>query len=266
MRTPPGQLLALVLPLGIMAQPTEKTISTDSGRVELHYFTFGEISTKAWMDKDDRWGHSWAYKRSGEVIFDGQTRKVGGHASIRFWYYPSGAVSKVETSDAPDGGIQWYESTTTFDEDGQRTGFQESGQDDNGPITRPTVTRIPPAVVQPVVPETVYEQRLFVNELFVVNPTKWTCAVDIIVDDPSPALRGGHTTIGPRDTLRIGSYSIGERFSPPDEHVRVFLSRKKGKSRWYRLANYRLHEVQVNPEHRRYYRVVDGWITTKRIW
>jgi hypothetical protein len=249
-----------------------RTIETDSGRVVQHYFITGQLSTVEWTDKDGRFGRSRAYKRDGTVIVDHHTRRIAGHASVHFEYHPSGAVSKAEFSDAPDAGIQWYRSTTTFDDQGNRTGFSEQGHDDLHHIPSPGTTFTPPTepfgpVEEPVrVEEVAICQKLFVNEVFLVNPTKWTCTVDISVDNPSPALQGGRTTIGPRDTLRIGSYSVGERSEEPEGHVRVFASRKKGKGSWHMMARYRLAEEQVSPEHRRYYRVINGWTSTKRIW
>ncbi|HRD51226.1 MAG TPA: hypothetical protein PKY96_01120, partial [Flavobacteriales bacterium] len=171
--------LFLSLPLLMLAttspaQPKERTFKTDSGNVVMRYFARGQVSTKDWRDKDERWGRSWAYKRNGEVIFEGQTRRFAGHSSVHFSYHPNGAVSKVETSDAPDGGIQWHRSTTTFDDQGNKTGFGEDGRDNYGPIPRPslriTTEPAPPATPKPQ-QEVVACQRLFVNELLVVNPT-----------------------------------------------------------------------------------------------
>ena len=126
MRTVPT-FIALSTSLLLSAQGREQTVKTDTGTVILHWSTTGQLSSKAWMDVADRWGHSWAYDRSGRVIFERQTRKIGGHASVDFSYHPDGTVSKAEVSQAPDGGIQWYRSTTTFDTAGVQTGFTEQG-------------------------------------------------------------------------------------------------------------------------------------------
>ncbi|MBS1937923.1 MAG: hypothetical protein JSS84_08960 [Bacteroidetes bacterium] len=61
--------LAFSAPLLLSAQGKESTVKTDTGTVVLHYFTTGQLSTKAWMDTDNRWGHSWAYDRRGYVNF-----------------------------------------------------------------------------------------------------------------------------------------------------------------------------------------------------
>ncbi|MCC7502918.1 MAG: hypothetical protein IT229_10340 [Flavobacteriales bacterium] len=246
-------------------QGRTRTVETDSGRVVLHYYTTGQLSTKEWTDKDQRWGRSLAYDRSGREIFNYHTRWFAGHASAHFEYHPNGAVSKVEVSDAPDGGIQWYRSVTTFDAEGNRTGFSEQGHDNEGLIPRPgTIVR--PVIEQQKVQQVVECQKLFVNEVFVVNPTKWTCKLSVFVKDPSPALTGGTYTIGPKDTLWIGSYTVGERFEAPDAHVQVSVSRLKGKGPYCWMARYRLNEVQVSPEQCRYYWTVHGWTSTKLIW
>ena len=254
------------------AQGRVRTVETDSGRVVQHYFTTGQVSTEEWTDKDGRFGRSRAYTRSGAVLVDHHTRRIAGHASVHFEYHPNGAVSRSEFSDAPDAGIQWYRSTTTFDDQGNRTGFSEQGHDDLHMIPSPGTTFTAPVepfgpTEEPVrEPEVAICQKLFVNEVFLVNPTKWTCQVHVLVQDPSPGLLGGTFTIGPRDTLRIGSYTVGEQFDVPVRHVQVAVSRKKRKGPYYWMANYRFAEGQVTAEHRRYYQMVHGWESTKKIW
>ncbi len=232
------------------AQGRVKTIDTDSGRVVMHYFTSGQLSTKEWMDKDDRWGRSWAYDRSGKELINYQTRKIGGHACVDFSYHANGAISKAEISDAPDGGIQWYRSTTTFDENGVKTGFTEQGQDNEGLITRPDV-RVMPA------PQVVREQQMFITEVFVVNASKYTCRMDAVAKDPSAAMLGGNWTLAPDDTVRIGAYSTGEIYEEAIKHVTVTAERWSRKAR--KQAAYRtLREdvTAVEPEARKYYVVM----------
>ncbi|MBK9174891.1 MAG: hypothetical protein IPM46_00855 [Flavobacteriales bacterium] len=247
-----------------------RIFKTDSGTVVMHYFASGQPSTKEWTDKDDPWGRSWAYKRTGEVIFDGQTRAIGGHASVRFSYHPNGAVSKVETSDMPDGGIQWYKSTTTFDEDGNKTGFFEHGRDNYGPIPRLDAppSRMPPQTSPPeprVEPkqEVIECQRMFVNELFVVNPTNAAVRVVAAPKDPSPGMPGGTWTMAPGDTIRIGSYSMGETWPAWKTMVDLSVVQVALDDRNNAVARYRNDEVRLGAEHRRVYVVIEGWTTTK---
>lgn len=251
----------LFLGLSATAQIGRKELRTDSGLVVVHYFKGGGVSTKEWMDKDGRWGRSWAYRKNGEVLFAGQTRRFAGHASVHFSYHLNGAVSKVETSDAPDGGIQWYRSTTTYDDQGNKTGFTEQGHDNDGYIPRPgTQVRRWPEEPEPPKQETVVEQRMFVNEVFVVNPTKSACRVTAIPKHPSPALPGGMWTLAPGDTVRIGAYSMGEAFPPWEEQLTVDVRKVlRNRKRPALKGLLRTDTTQPGPEHRRYYLGVSGW-------
>lgn len=239
-------------------QGREKILNTDSGRVVLHYFNTGKLSTKEWMDKDDRWGRSWAYDSKGKELFSYPTRKIGGHASAHFSYHPNGAVSKIEVSDAPDGGIQWYRSTTTFDENGVQTGFAEQGHDNDGIIPGPGVriTTVP-VVPEPPQQEVMEEQRLFVTNVFVVNESKYICRMEAIAKHPSPALQGGQYTMAPRDTVFIGAYTTGEQYVEAARQVDITAKR------WHKRPNkqvaYRVLGEDVLPagaEARRYYVVL----------
>jgi hypothetical protein len=221
------------------------------------------VSTKEWRDKADRFGRSWAYKRDGSVIFEGGTRRIGGHASVHFSYYPSGAVSKVETSDAPDGGIQWYRSTTTFDEQGNRTSFSEQGHDDRGIIPNPG-TWLEPRPSEPIAPArqpaAVSEQRLFVNEVFVVNGTRQAAKVHAAATHPSPALSDSDHTLAPGDTVRLGAYTLGEAFPPPAGHLTLDARRAvRNRSRNGAIGVIKAMEVPMGPEHHRWYLVLTGW-------
>ncbi|MBS1567901.1 MAG: hypothetical protein JST45_00525 [Bacteroidetes bacterium] len=248
----PSTLLAWALTVFTFAQGTEKTMHTDSGTVQLHWFTTGELSTKAWTDADNRWGHSWAYDRKGQVIFDRQTRRIGGHASVDYRYHPNGGISRADYSTMPDGGIQWYESTTTFDEDGKQTGFSERGLDNDGPM-RPhvTVPADPPSPVPAYKQEEVHEQRLFTNEYFVV--ARKNCRVQLRPKQPGPAAENIDATLLKGDTLRGGTYSMGERFDPPLGQVAVIATNRRGKPKYKVL---RTDSVQVSAEHRRWYMIV----------
>lgn len=244
-------LLACTASLLLTAQGKESTMKTDTGTVVLHWFTTGQLSSKAWMDVDNRWGHSWAYDRSGKVIFDRQTRRIGGHASVDFRYHPNGAVSRADYSTMPDGGIQWYKSTTTFDTAGVQTGFSEQGWDNEGPL-HPGIVKPERTVPKPAIPtKTVMEQHLFTNEYFVV--ARKNCRVQLRPKQPSPAAKNMDATLLKGDTLRGGTYSMGERFDPPLGQVDVKATNRRGKPKYKVL---RTDSVQVGPEHRRWYLVI----------
>lgn len=259
-------LLLLILASTLSAQPKERTFKTDSGNVVVRYFASGQVSTKEWRDKDERWGRSWAYKKNGEMIFEGQTRRFAGHSSVYFSYHPNGAVSKVETSDAPDAGIQWHRSTTTFDDQGNKTGFSEQGHDNYGLIPRPDMRIItepqPPATPQPQ-QEVVVCQRMFVNELFVVNPTNAAARVVATSKEPSPAMPGGTWTMAPGDTIRIGTFSEGEAWPDWKGLVDLNIVQVVLGDRNKAVARIRTDEAKVSAEQRKLFVVIEGWASVK---
>ncbi len=240
----PQALLALVCSLPTFAQATEKSFATDTGTVILHFFTTGQPSTKAWMDAANRWGHSWAYNKQGQVIFERQTRHFAGHASVVFRYHPNGGISRAEVDDAPDGGIQWFRSTTTFDTAGVQTGYSEQGWDNEGPIG-------PQVTTKQYKQQEVREPHLFNNEYFVV--ARKNCRVQLRPKCPGPAAKDLDATLLKGDTLRGGMYSLGERFGPPLVQVAVTATNRRGKPK-YEVQ--RTDSVQMGPEHRRWYLII----------
>ncbi len=245
------------------AQIGRKEMRTDTGTIVLHFFKSGGVSTKEWTDKEGRWGRSWAYAKDGRVLIEHQTRRIAGHASLDFSYHTNGGISKAHVSEAPDAGIQWYKSITTFDEAGQQTGFSEQGRDNYGPIPSIHAPFTPPARKEPpLIQEVVEEQRLFVNEVFVVNPTRSACRVLATPRWPSPALPAGIQTMAPGDTIRIGTYTMGEVFSPWKDHLTLDIHEVLLKKKHLATARIRTDEVQAEPERRRYYVVIEGWSKT----
>ena len=167
-------------------------------------------------------------------------------------------------SDAPDAGIQWYRSTATYDEAGSRTGYTEQGNDNYGPLTGPGHVNVRVTqqhiVTEPPAQEVVECQKMFLNEVFLVNATRKAGKATVKALKPSPALKDSELTLAPGDTLRLGSYSMGETFTPPTQELtvevrRLLRNRKKPAAN----ALLRTDSVNVSAEHRRYYVVVRGW-------
>ena len=250
MRTTMTLLVGLTA-LSLSAQIGRTEVDTDSGLVVLHYFTNGTISTTEWRDKDDRFGRSMAYDPTGKEIFSYHTRRVGGHASAHFSYHPNGGISKVEVSDAPDAGIQWYRSTATYDEAGNRTGFREQRHEDL--ISPHTLFETPQ-------PNAAHCQKMFTNEVFLVNATRQAGKAKVKALRPSPALKDSEHTLAPGDTVRLGTYSMGETFEVPDKQLAVEVRRAlRNRRKPAALGLLRTDQVQVGAEHRRYYLVVRSW-------
>jgi len=254
-------LLATLITLtALHGQDRTRTIETDSGRVVQRLFTTGQVSTAEWTDKDGRFGRSRAFTRDGTVIFDRHTRQIAGHASVHFSYHPGGAVSKAEVSDAPDAGIQWYRSITTFDEEGNRTGFTEESNE----LLERTFTQ----PIEPVVPKedpvrkpgVAICQQLFVNEVFLVNATRHAGKAIVKALRPSPALRDSEHTLAPGDTLRLGTYTIGQAFAPPSDQLTAEVRRAlRNRRKPAATGIVRTDNAPVNDTTQRWYLVVHRW-------
>lgn len=247
--------LLCLLPFMVQGQYGRKELRTDSGLVVLHHFKTGELSTKEWRDKNDRFGLTTAYDRAGKEIFRFGTRRIGGHASVHISFHANGAISKAEASDAPDAGIQWFRSTTTFDDQGNRTGYSEDSHED---LVRPSVIFTQPEQpLSPVVPQPPHTavpcQRMFVNEVFVVNGSSWPVEITVEPKDPSPALVGSKFILPAGGSQLVGTYSVGETFVSPVQRMQVTgkVTNKRGKQR--QVGVLMMEERQVDPQRKAWF-------------
>jgi hypothetical protein len=85
-----------------------------------------QVSIVETWEADGRFGSLVIFNNRGEEIANYGLRSIGGHASAHLEYYANGQVSKIEFSDAPDGGIQFYNSTRKFDEQGKQIDYNET--------------------------------------------------------------------------------------------------------------------------------------------
>lgn len=124
----------------------KKTINEKGEQIMQCFHKNGKVATIETWDKDHRMGKFVGYSFTGKQLFDYSLRSFGGHASVTVRYFSNGQVQRVDFSDAPDGGIQFYRSTITFDEQGKQLDFQET----NYPFEQLTVPQLtsPPAPKQ----------------------------------------------------------------------------------------------------------------------
>lgn len=166
-----------------------------------------KVSTSQCYDNDDRWGKAKAYDKNGKVIYEAELRRVAGHASVAFSYYPTGALAKAEWHSAPDAGIQWYNTTTWFDQDGNITNVEHNDYD-NSPTTTFSPRR--PATV-PIKQETIKCAAIYVTEGWFIN----RCSFPVLVT----SIRSGQAderkqvTVAPGDTLKSLEYINAEQFA-----------------------------------------------------
>lgn len=125
-----------------------------------HKFPNGKTSTLIVL-KDNREGYAKAFDFAGKEIYHSYIRRFGGHASVTFKHHPNGMVREAHYSSHPDGGIQWYNTYTSFDENGNKLSERHYNWDDRVTIPhhvtpdsllfRPTFTpRVSPDVQPPI--------------------------------------------------------------------------------------------------------------------
>lgn len=122
------------LQLNINAQLKCKTlIDKNKNTVKKCFHKNGCIATLESWDSIHREGSFKVFNNKKTEIAFYYLRRFGGHASVYVQYYKNGQVSKIEYSSAPDGGIQFYRTITTFDEQGNKTSFADYSQPNGHP-------------------------------------------------------------------------------------------------------------------------------------
>ena len=93
------------------------------------YFDDGGVSSSRCLHDEGTWGTVRVYNRSGEVIGEWGMLLIPRVSNVELSFHPDGAVRRVRYSSQPDGGIQWYRSTTTYDSAGTVIGVEEEAWD-----------------------------------------------------------------------------------------------------------------------------------------
>ncbi|MBP7269590.1 MAG: hypothetical protein KBA16_07910 [Bacteroidia bacterium] len=187
-------------------------METDSGRVVVHFHQNGKMSTVEWIDRESRFGISYALDAAGKELLRLTTRRFAGHAAVHFSYHANGSIALAEYSNAPDAGIQWYRATYRFDESGNQTGFEEQGHDDFGPLPRPGIR-----LLETTSPKQEACQIPVIHSYFIVNPLDFPVLVHFIPKLPSPAARDTAFVVYPGESLKGGEWITGDTIA--DVHV-----------------------------------------------
>lgn len=131
-------LLHIQTPL-LFAQVNCKIVKQrDGSTLKKCFHKNGKISTLETWDKDKRHGNLKGFNNKGKEIFSYNLRHYGGYASAQVTYFSNGQVKSIYYSDAPDGGIQYYHSTSQFDKAGNQVSFEEDSHEDKLNLKTPT--------------------------------------------------------------------------------------------------------------------------------
>lgn len=207
-----------------------------------------QVATSYCYDSAGRWGRASAFDRSGKIIYEKEIRRVGGHASVEFGYYPSGAVQKAYWSSAPDAGIQWYRGTTLFDEQGHITSETDDSYEGPGrsPLIAPGHTTV---TLQPTVARCAV---IYSSEFYFRNETPYTFTVHAF----RKFRHDEHfeITIRPHKTAKLGSFILAEQFDEPEKYYDFTITAQRApRSTHFTYLQAPTHTEQVSGATRRYF-------------
>jgi hypothetical protein len=112
-------LVFIFFQLAVFAQLNCKTKQLTNGDSTRCYYANGKLSTISFPDtRHKRYTHFIAYNSSGTVVFEGEQGYLHGSSGLDVTYHSTGAVSTIRRTFQPDGGIQHYDETFYFKEDG----------------------------------------------------------------------------------------------------------------------------------------------------
>jgi hypothetical protein len=175
------------------------------------YFKGGKVATSTCYDADGRWGKARAYTRDGKMLYERELRRVGGSSSVEFTYYSSGAVKQAHWHSAPDGGIQWYNTTNYFSEDGKITSETENNYDSHPGTTWQPQTREKPLRSDTTAPPGC--AVIYSSEFWFINATAATAIVTVKRGTEETAL-----VIKKGATVKGGQLILAQQFEDPGKY------------------------------------------------
>lgn len=213
-------------------------ILPDSTKQTKCFHQNGKISTIESWDSEKKFGKLTGYNQNGRELFYFSLRKVGGSALAQISYYPNGQVSKIDFSDSPDGGIQFYSAFIKFDTEGNQTDAGET----NYP---PELLTAPPSVPQPLKQETM-ECATLVQDIFEVkNNTKSKISFHVkSIPNFNYASKEFYFTLKPNQSLVFDSIiSAQQHLSKPIYEPDIVSYTKKRKNK---VLNFVLTQTDEN--------------------
>jgi hypothetical protein len=193
------------------------------------------------------------FNKNGDKVFEGYRRNTAGHSSVQLTYYENGGVHKINTSSAPDAGIQWYKSNRILDEEGNIIHFEEYSNEDKMLllITNPPEyqrTKRPGTDTEEKKENEKLQQEIQKKESEIPQKKENECASpmesQIYLHNKSgktleikviPIIYGitsveNSLFIAKEDSLKLGSYIHAETFKEPNLIYEIQIRTKKRKS------------------------------------
>lgn len=204
--------------VAILGAIGSNTYAQECTNCQYRYFAGSRlVSTSVCYDREQHWGIAKAFNKKGEVIYQRQLRRIAGHSSVEFSWYGSGAIKTAAWSSAPDGGIQWYKSFTTFTEDGQINGEIEDSHDNRVTVHAPKTLPNAPTTVVPAKPAVAECAVIYASEFWFTNFTPFA-VVATATHRYRPTERYV-IVLNPGESKKCGQVILAQQF---DEPTRTF--------------------------------------------
>lgn len=192
-------------------------------------FKNGKISTATCWDDNKYFGISTAYNMLGEKIGEWRIGRMAQIASVNFTFHANGGVHKAEYGSHPDAGIQWYRSTTTFNEKGEKVDFWEQSHDD-GPskfIPEHLKFEYEQPIVKPKQAEVIKCAIIYTSELWIDNRTNQNIKVNWQSKSGEP--KKGVITIAKGKKAKITNWIMAEKYEEPLPFYDLKITNASGK-------------------------------------
>ena len=114
------------------------TLQTDSGEMQITYFQREAVKKPListyylWTKANKHRGVAVALNRAQKQLFRAETGIIHGVQHVDFRYYANGAVERIHHTAQPDGGIQRYDVTLFYSEQGDFIRQEDNSTDNMG--------------------------------------------------------------------------------------------------------------------------------------
>ena len=245
-------LLLLLLVMGNVFAQTDRPLHK---KTNIHTFKNGKVATYELWDRQQH-GKVYAFDHSGKEIYSNDIGYFGGSHHTEFTYYPDGAVKTIHSTHQPDGGIQYYDVTIYYTNDGVVERTDDRSLDGHGQykVIAPSYEQPtkPGAIPKPSTkkPDVATCAIIYTNEFYLVNYSKVSITVDIL----RGSTKENTVSIAPGDTVKGGIYPLAQFFEGPNSYyhydVVPLSNRQKGK---YTFNTMLVQQVKVNDTTMKYF-------------
>lgn len=222
------------------------------------FFTNKKLSTKTCLDKEKHKGKAYAYNQKGEIIGQWEISRMHMYSSVHFTYHENGGVKNASYSSHPDGGIQWYKSNTSFDENGNQINFSEESHDDfekhikNIPTVKPEEKQKEEKIQQDKTEVATIRKMSY---LWVENTTKKKLLITYY--DKNTFKNEDTVWVNAGEKKKIILNIDQKEFKDPYELHDFKITNEKGKSKKYKIqSEAKIEDLSLQKNEKNYYHLL----------